>query len=76
MKETTTFDLLITGHEDGSVKFWDIRSGKDIQYVSLSVYTVVRGLCITQCIHCGEDYVSLSVYTVVRTMYHSVYTLW
>ena len=42
IKETTTFDLLITGHEDGSVKFWDIRSGKDMQYVSLSVYTVVR----------------------------------
>ena len=29
IKETTTYDLLITGHEDGSVKFWDIRSGKN-----------------------------------------------
>lgn len=29
IKETTTYDLLITGHEDGSVKFWDIRSGEN-----------------------------------------------
>ena len=27
VKETTLYDLLVTGHEDGSVKFWDIRSG-------------------------------------------------
>lgn len=28
MKETATFDLLITGHEDGSIRFWDIRGGE------------------------------------------------
>ena len=41
VKETTTYDLLITGHEDGSVKFWDIRSGEPSQNISSNI-----SLCI------------------------------
>lgn len=50
VKETTLYDLLITGHEDGSVKFWDIRNGEAArQSTAVLSYAIHYLITVSMC---------------------------